>query len=396
MTIGATAASTTGRSLPILFGLSFAHLINDLIQSLLPSVYPLLKESLGLTFFEIGLITFVFQVTGSILQPIVGMVTDKRPMPMSMVVGMACSLTGLLILAGASAYWMVLLSAATIGVGSSIFPPEASRVVRAAAGGAYGFAQSVFQVGGNGGQAIGPLLAALLILPFGQAAIGWTASIAIIGGILLFIVGRWYAGHLGVRARTSQTPPPLAPGVKLTLALLLILVFSKNFYMAGMQSFYPFVLMDRFGIDARMGQIYLFVFMAAAAIGVMAGGPLADRIGRRQVLWLSVIGALPFSLILPFATSLWLTVIASFIAAFLIALPSSALIVEAQSCAPGRVGMIGGLFFGFAFGAGGLGAAILGGLADSLGLPLIYLAMALLPALGIAIFFLPRTNAAPA
>lgn len=388
------AASPAPRALPVLFGLSAAHLINDLIQSLLPSVYPLLKEKLALSFFEIGLITFIFQATASVLQPLVGIYTDKKPLPMSLVVGMACSLTGLLVLAQAHAFWVVLMAAAIIGIGSSIFHPEASRVARAASGGAYGFAQSVFQVGGNAGQAVGPLVAALFILPYGQGAIGWVSIVAVIGAIVLFNVGRWYQGHLGTRVAAKATLPPLAPGVVLTIALLLVLVFSKNFYMAGMQSFFGFVVMERFGLDARAGQLYTFVFMLAAAFGVLAGGPLADRIGRRTVLWLSVIGALPFSLALPMATSLPLTVVASFIAAFLIALPSSAIIVEAQQAAPGRVGLIGGLFFGFAFGAGGLGAAVLGGLADKTGLETIYLLMAFLPALGLAILFIPR-RAAP-
>ncbi len=387
------ASPTTTRALPILFGLSAAHLINDLIQSLLPSVYPLLKVELGLSFAQIGLITFLFQATASVLQPMVGIYTDTRPKPMSLVVGMGCSLAGLLILSQAHAFWVVLLAAAVIGVGSSIFHPEASRVARAASGGAYGFAQSVFQVGGNAGQAVGPLVAALFILPFGQSAIGWVSVVALIGAVLLYRVGHWYATHLGTRNKGAQALPPLEAGAVMTIVLLLVLVFSKNFYMAGMQSFFGFVMMERFGADARTGQLYTFVFMAAAAFGVLAGGPLADRIGRRQVLWLSVIGALPFSLALPFLASLPLTMIGAFIASLLIALPSSAIIVEAQQVAPGRVGLIGGLFFGLAFGAGGLGAAVLGLLADKAGLETIYLLMAFLPALGVAIFFLPRRPA---
>lgn len=388
----AAAPAAAPRSLTVLFGLSAAHLINDLIQSLLPSVYPILKETLSLSYFEIGLITFIFQVTASILQPMIGIATDKRPMPMSLVAGMGCSLAGLLLLSQAHAFWIVLLAAAIIGIGSSIFHPEASRVARAASGGAFGFAQSVFQVGGNAGQAIGPLVAALFILPFGQAAVGWVGIVALVGAIVLYRIGRWYQSHMTARPVQTAALQPLAPGVALAITLLLVLVFSKSFYMAGMQSFFGFVLMERFSLDARAGQLYTFVFMAAAAFGVLAGGPLADRIGRRTVLWLSVIGALPFSLALPFLTSLPLTVIGSFVASFLIALPSSAIIVEAQQSAPGRVGLIGGLFFGFAFGAGGLGAAVLGGLADKTSLDTIYLLMAFLPVLGVAIFFLPRRS----
>lgn len=376
-------------ALPILFALSGCHLINDLIQSLLPSVYPLLKQDLGLTFFEVGLITFVFQITASILQPMVGSFTDKNPLPMSLFVGMLCSLVGLLMLSQAHAFWLVLVAAATIGVGSSIFHPEASRVARAAAGGAYGFAQSVFQVGGNAGSAIGPLVVALFVLPFGQGAIAWVGVLALAGAFMLLRVGQWYAGHLGARKSAGAVLPPLAAEAKRIIGLLLVLVFSKNFYMAGMSSFFAFVLMQRFGLSIRDAQLYTFVFMAAAALGVLAGGPLSDRFGRHNILWLSVVGVLPFSMALPFV-NFPLTVVASFLAGFLMALPSSAIIVEAQQAAPGRVGLIGGLFFGFAFGAAGLGAAILGALADRAGLDTIYLALGFLPALGLAIFLLPR------
>lgn len=391
----AAASSATKATLPILFALSAGHLINDLVQSLLPSVYPLLKQELGLTFFEVGLITFVFQITASILQPMIGTFTDKRPMPMSLFVGMLCSLVGLLLLSRAHAFWLVLLAASIIGIGSSIFHPEASRVARAAAGNAFGFAQSVFQVGGNAGQAIGPLIVALFILPWGQGAIAFVGLVALAGAFMLLQVGRWYARHLAAR-KAQPTPPPLSGRVILALGLLLVLTFSKNFYVAGMQTFFAFALIEKFGVTVKDSQIYLFVFMAAAALGVMLGGPLADRIGRKNVLWLSVAGMLPFSIALVYAPTLWLTVLLSFIAALLMALPSSALIVEATSYAPGRVGLIGGLFFGFAFGAGGLGAAILGWVAQQTSLMTIYTGMAFLPALGFAIFFLPRLEPRPA
>ena len=299
--VGSRAGRAAGTVLPILAALSASHFLNDLIQSLLPSIYPILKQDLALSFAEIGLITFVFQVTASLLQPVVGVFTDKRPQPASLPIGMACSLAGLLLLSRAHALWVVLLAAAIIGLGSSIFHPESSRVARMAAGGRFGFAQSFFQVGGNTGQAIGPLLAALVVVPFGQPAVAWFGGAALLGMVLLTYVSRWYAHHLGQRRTASAAVAPLTRKQWTAIAILLALVFSKNFYMASLQSFYTFYLIERFGLSIQDSQIYLFVFMAAVAAGTFLGGPLGDRFGRAVVIWVSIVGVLPFSLALPYA-----------------------------------------------------------------------------------------------
>ena len=385
-------ASATGFALPVLAALSASHLLNDLIQSLLPAVYPILKQDLALSFAQIGLITFVFQVTASLLQPLVGIATDKRPRPGSLVVGMACSLVGLLLLSGAHTLWIVLAAAATIGLGSSIFHPESSRVARAASGGRFGFAQSFFQVGGNTGQATGPLLAALIVVPFGQRAIAWFAAAALVGMALLFYVGRWYGHHLGASRKVTATPAPLSRAQWTAIVILLALVFSKNFYMASLQSFYTFYLIERFGLSIQASQFYLFVFMGAIAAGTFFGGPLGDRFGRNAVIWMSIVGVLPFSLALPYANFTG-TVILTVVIGFVMASAFPAILVYAQELAPDRIGMIGGLFFGFAFGTAGVGAAVLGLVADRFGLDLVYRGCALLPAIGLLMLAMPRRTA---
>ena len=396
MTVEAVGSRTTGTAagtvLPILTALSASHFLNDLIQSLLPSVYPILKQDLSLSFAEIGLITFVFQVTASLLQPFVGVFTDKRPLPASLAVGMACSLVGLVLLSRAHAFWVVLFAAAVIGIGSSIFHPESTRVARLASGGRFGFAQSFFQVGGNTGSAIGPLLAALVVVPFGQGAIAWFGAAAILGMVLLVYVGHWYARHLGARRVAAAAVAPLTRKQWIAITILLVLVFSKNFYMASLSSFYTFYLIERFGLSIQDSQIYLFVFMAAVAAGTFLGGPLGDRFGRSVVIWVSIVGVLPFSLALPFvgfAGTVALTVIIGFVMAS--AFP--AIVVYAQELTPGRVGLIGGLFFGFAFGTGGLGAALLGVLADHTSLDFVYRLCSVLPAIGLLMLAMPKEAA---
>lgn len=384
----AAARPLAGAALPILFALSASHLINDLIQSLLPSIYPLLKERLSLSFGQVGAIQFVFLITASILQPLVGISTDRKAQPFSLAVGMGCSLAGLLLLSTAGAYALVLLAASIIGMGSSIFHPEASRVARAASGGRYGFAQSVFQVGGNSGQAIGPLLAALIIAPLGQGAVAWFAVVALLGLALLTWVGRWYSAHLGAARKAAAPPPPLSGAQKRAIAILLALVFSKNFYMSSFHSFYTFYLIQRFGLTIADSQIWLFVFLAAVAAGTLAGGPIGDRFGRSFILWTSVLGVLPFTLALPwagFVTTVALTVVIGFV----MGCSFPAIVVYAQEIAPGRVGTIGGLFFGLSFGMAGLGAASFGLLADAAGLDMVYRVSSFLPAIGLLLWFMP-------
>lgn len=398
MTLDATrpAASAAPRTaLPILTALSVSHCLNDLLQSLLPAIYPNLKQDLSLSFAEIGFITLVFQVTASLLQPAVGVVTDKKPQPYSLAVGMACSTVGLLLLSRAHAYGVVLIAAAIIGTGSSIFHPESSRVARAASGGRFGFAQSFFQVGGNTGQAIGPLLAALVIAPNGQYAVAWFVIVPLVGMALLARVGRWYAGHLGERRKVAANPAPLSRKQWIAISILLVLVFSKNFYMASLQSFYTFYLIERFHLTIQDSQLYLFVFMFAIAAGTFFGGPIGDRFGRVAVIWVSIVGVLPFSLALPFVGFFW-TVVLTGIIGFVMASSFPAIVVYAQELAPGRVGMIAGLFFGFAFGTGGLGAAALGVLADHTSLDFVYRLCAILPAIGVLMLAMPKQDdAAP-
>jgi len=378
---------------PILFAISFCHLLNDMNQSLLAAIYPILKSSFHLDFSQIGLITLVFQVTASLLQPFVGIYTDKRATPYSLVAGMGFTLTGLLVLSVAPRYSMLLMAAALIGMGSSVFHPESSRVARMASGGRHGLAQSLFQVGGNGGTALGPLLAAFIVLPRGQSSIAWFSAAALLGMLILWKVGSWYKAHIAERAKRKATPAdshPVLPAKKVAfaIAILVVLIFSKYFYIASISSYYTFYLISKFHIPVRDAQLYLFLFLGSAAIGTFAGGPVGDRIGRKYVIWGSILGVLPFSLLLPYANLQW-TAILTIPIGLIIASAFSAILVYAQELVPGRIGMISGLFFGFAFGMGGIGAAVLGRLADLTSITFVYNVCAYLPALGLLAAILP-------
>ena len=386
---GAQVAGTT--VLPILLAVSAGHFLNDTMQSVLVSIYPLIKEPLALDFVQIGIITLAFQLTASILQPLIGLYTDKRPQPFSLPFGMAATFVGVLVLSVAGGFATVLLAAALIGIGSSVFHPEGSRVARLAAGGRYGFAQSVFQVGGNAGQAIGPLLVVLLVIPNSQLYIAWFALAALIGIGILSRVGLWYRDHLALR-RTGDAVAALSPvgrnRVIAALAVLLALTFSKNFYAAAFGSYFTFFMIERFAVSVGSAQIHLFLFLGAVAVGTLIGGPIGDRIGRKPILWISILGVLPLSLALPFANLFWTDVLAVLIG-LTMASAFPAIVVYAQQLLPGRVGMIGGLFFGFAFGMGGIGAVLIGWLADSWGIEWAFRLCALLPAIGLLVVFLP-------
>ncbi|HEX6834262.1 MAG TPA: MFS transporter [Rudaea sp.] len=379
-------------ALAVLATVSLCHCLNDLIQSLLPAIYPLLKVKYALDFGQIGLITLVFQVTASLLQPVVGTFTDRRPMPFSLAIGMGFTLLGLLLLSRAAYPWL-LVAAALIGTGSSVFHPESSRIARLASGGRHGFAQSVFQVGGNLGSASGPLLAAFIVLPNGQGSIAWFSIVALLGIFLLTRVGAWYRDHMVARAKApaAHAPVQALPTKKVALAIgvLLVLIFSKYFYLASLNTYYTFYLMERFGVTAQSAQIHLFLFLGAIALGTLVGGPIGDRFGRKYVIWVSILGVLPFTLLLPHANLFWtgaLTVVIGLI----LSSAFSAILVYATELLPGKVGMVAGLFFGFAFGMGGLGAALLGQLADAKGIEYVYELCAFLPALGLLTVFLPN------
>ncbi|RAI02588.1 MFS transporter [Acuticoccus sediminis] len=378
-------------TLAVLVALSVCHGLNDTIQSLLPAVYPLLQQNYALTFGEVGIIHFAFMATASLLQPAVGIATDKRPVFQIATLGMGASLIGLVVLAFAGSYGLLLVSAMMIGVGSSIFHPDSSRTARAASGGRYGFAQSLFQVGGNTGSAIGPLLAAFIVLPFGQSSIAWFAALALIGMVVLYNVGAWAKReHIRVKSRPKAAASSIAPPrhVPLLLAMLGVLVISKYVYMASLNGYYTFYLIDTFGLSVGQSQLMLFVFLAAVAAGTFAGGPIGDRIGRKAVIVVSILGVLPFSLALPHV-GLVGTGIMSAAAGFILASAFSAILVYAQHLVPGRVGLVSGLFFGFAFGIGGIGAALLGFLADAYGIQFVYQVCSVLPAAGIIGIFLP-------
>jgi FSR family fosmidomycin resistance protein-like MFS transporter len=389
---GARTAGTT--VLPVLLAVSAGHFLNDTMQSALLSIYPLVKGPLALDFVQIGIITLAFQLTASILQPIIGLYTDRRPQPFSLPFGMAATFLGMLLLAVAGGFATMLLAACLIGIGSSVFHPEASRVARLAAGGRYGFAQSVFQVGGNAGQAISPLVVALLVIPNGQLYIAWFAFAAVIGILILSRVGLWYRDHLALRPSGGAVAAASPVGRRQAIAavaILLALTFSKNFYMAGFASYYTFFLMDRFAVSVGSAQIHLFLFLGAVAVGTLIGGPIGDRIGRKPILWISILGVLPLSLALPFVSLFWTDVLAVLIG-LTMASAFPAILVYAQQLLPGRVGMIGGLFFGFAFGMGGIGAALIGWLADARGIEWAFQLCALLPALGLLVVFLPSLD----
>jgi FSR family fosmidomycin resistance protein-like MFS transporter len=380
--------------LAVLVALSFTHFLNDTVQSLLPAIYPIIKTTFRLNFGQIGLITLAFQLTGAFLQPFVGFYTDRNPRPYSLPIGMAFTLGGLLLLAFAQQYAVVLCGAALIGIGSSVFHPEASRVARLASGGQHGFAQSLFQLGGNFGAATGPLIAAFIVAPHGQKSIALLALVPLIGMGVLSSVNNWYARQLASKHRR----PPAAvhfeglgkKQIAGALLILLALVFSKFVYLASISSYYTFYLIQKFGVSVPHAQLLLFLFLGATALGTLLGGPVGDRIGRRHVLFGSILGVLPFTLALPYANSLFLTALLTVIIGFILSSAFAVIIVYAQELLPGRVGTVAGLFFGFAFGMAGLGAAVLGVLADHTSITFVYHVTAFLPAIGLLTYFLPK------
>ena len=393
-TVPAAVRAPGATAVGVLAAISVSHLLNDTLQSLIPSIYPLLKVSLGLNFSQIGLITFTLQVTASLLQPLVGMYTDRRPMPYSLVGGMAFSLVGLLLLSAATTLGVILLAAGLMGVGSSIFHPESSRIARMSSGGRHGLAQSVFQVGGNMGSSLGPLLAAFFVVPHGQSSLAWCGLIAVVAIVLLARVGRWSAHHRPPAAHRAPSRD-WEPRAGLTrsrvvgaLVVLGVLIFSKSFYLASLSSYYIFYLISRFGLSTQSAQVHLFVFLGAAAAGTILGGPIGDRIGPKWVIWGSILGVFPFTFALPYANLFW-TGVLSVVIGLIIASAFSAILVYAQELVPGRVGTIGGIFFGFAFGMGGLGAAALGRLADATSIEYVYRLCAYLPLIGVLTVFLP-------
>jgi MFS transporter, FSR family, fosmidomycin resistance protein len=380
----------------VLTAVSFCHLLNDMVQSLVPSMYPILKDSFHLDFTRIGLITLTYQITASLLQPVVGYFTDRKPVPYSLPVGMGFTLVGLLLLAVAPTFALLVLASSLIGVGSAVFHPESSRVARLASGGQHGMAQSFFQLGGNTGSAIGPLLAALIILPRGQIGAAWFSLAALLGIIVLVQVGHWYKARIGqLRSRPAHAADAALQlprkKVAIALAVLVALIFSKYFYLASFSSYYTFYLIAKFGLSVRSSQMYLFVFFGAVAAGTLIGGPVGDRIGRKFVIWCSILGVLPFTLLLPYVNLFW-TAVLSVIIGFVIASAFSAILVYGQDLIPGRVGMISGLFFGFAFGMGGIGAAVLGRLADATSILFVYKVCSYLPALGLLTALLPTLD----
>jgi FSR family fosmidomycin resistance protein-like MFS transporter len=386
------AVGAQNSALGILFALSFSHLLNDAIQALIPALYPLLKLSFNLTFTQIGLITLTFQMCGSVFQPAVGFYTDKYPKPYSLVAGMGLTLTGLILLALAPAYLVVLLAAGTIGLGSAVFHPESSRMARLASGGRHGFAQSLFQVGGNTGTSLGPLLAAWIIVPRGQHYILVFTALALAGMLVLSRVGKWYALHLNERKKAgSGAVHAVLPRrtIVLSLCVLLALIFSKFFYLASMTNYYTFYLIQKFGLSIQQSQFYLFAFLFATAVGTLVGGPVGDRIGRKAVIWISILGMAPFSLLLPHANLFW-TAVLSVITAFIMSSAFPAILVYATELLPGNVGLIAGLFFGTAFGMAGIGSAVLGKLADATSVSFVVKVCAFLPLIGLLTAFLPN------
>lgn len=376
----------------VLFAAAGCHLINDTMQAVLYAVYPLLRDAYALTFTQVGLITMVFQVLASVLQPLIGNFTDRRPMPWVMPLAPTCTMAGLLLLASATSYPVILLAAMTIGVGSALFHPDASRVSRLASGGRYGFAQSTFQVGGNVGTAIGPLLAAAIVLPRGQGAIAWFALLATAAIVILSFVARWYRDHLVAKAsapKAATTSPHSQNQIALALTVLVALMFSKFVYTSSLHSFYSFYLIDHFGVSNHDAQLFLFVLLGAIAVGTFAGGPIGDRIGTKKVIWFSILGTLPFSLALPYM-NLTGTILMTIPIGLIISSAFSAMIVYAQELLPGRVGMISGMFFGLAFGLAGLGAVALGKLADTTSIDYVFKVCSILPALGVLALFLPN------
>jgi FSR family fosmidomycin resistance protein-like MFS transporter len=386
------AAAAAGPAYVVLAGISFSHFLNDTMQSLIASVYPILKDNYALDFAQIGMITLAFQFTASLLQPLVGHFTDKKAQPFSLAIGMGFTFFGLLLLSVAHSYGIILIAASLVGLGSAVFHPESARIARLASGGRYGFAQSVFQLGGSFGTSMGPVLAALIVVPFGQSSIGWFSTIAFLAIVILWRIGVWYRPQIGTKKLATIERHPDAPDqrrVKIALVVLVALLFSKQLYVSSLSSYYIFYLIEKFGVSTQAAQLYLFVFLAANAAGAFFGGPLGDRFGRKYVIWFSILGALPFTLALPYAGLFTGAVLTVFIGLILSSATSS-IIVFAQELMPHRFGMISGVFFGVAFGIGGLGAAVLGKLADHTGIAFVYQVCAFLPALGLLAVFLPK------
>ncbi|MGX1176912.1 MFS transporter [Pseudomonas sp. R151218B TE3479] len=390
----AAPAQSSPLVMRIIGAVALAHLINDLIQAVLPSIYPMLKDSYGLTFTQVGLITLTFQLTASLLQPWVGYHTDRHPKPWLLPAGTVCTLIGMVMMSMVGSFALILLAAALIGIGSSTFHPEASRVARLASGGRYGLAQSTFQVGGNAGSAFGPLLAAAIIIPYGQGNVAWFGLFALFALFVLYRISRWYANHLNLfKLKQGQAATHgLSKGRVLSaLVVLGLLVFSKYFYMASFTSYFTFYLIEKFDLSVASSQLHLFLFLGAVAAGTFFGGPIGDRIGRKAVIWFSILGVAPFTLILPHVDLLW-TSILSVVIGFILASAFSAIVVYAQELVPGNVGMIAGVFFGLMFGFGGIGAALLGHLADIRGIEYVYWLCSFLPLFGVLAIFLPRTK----
>jgi FSR family fosmidomycin resistance protein-like MFS transporter len=392
----ASHSSAQATAFTVILAVSFCHCINDVMQSLLSAIYPLLKDNYGLDFWQIGLLTFTFQVTASLLQPLIGMATDKRPMPYSLPYGMASSLIGLVVLAYAGHYVLLLIGASLIGLGSAIFHPESSRIARFASGGRFGLAQSLFQVGGNFGQSMGPLLAAFIVVPFGQTSIAWFAVGSLIGIVVLWRVGGWYSRltrALGNRKAASFVSPFPRRKVMWALSVLTLLVLTKNAYIASLSSYFTFYAIHKFGVSVQMSQVMLFLFLGASALGILLGGPFGDRYGQKAMIWFSIVGVLPFTLALPYANLEW-TMILTVLIGLILSSAFSNIVVFAQELVPGRVGMIAGIFFGFAFGIGGIAAAVLGVVADVKGIDFVFQICSYLPLLGLLTVFLPNMREA--
>lgn len=398
MNSSSTASNIDSNSLvqktvyPILFSIAFAHLLNDLLQAVIPAAYPILKENFNLSFTQIGLITLAYQLAASILQPIVGLYTDKRPKPFSQIFGMLFTMSGIVLLSYAANFSMIILAVVLVGIGSSIFHPEASRISFLASGGKRGLAQSIFQLGGNAGTAIGPLLVALIVVPNTQYYIIWFVVVAMIGLMVLSRIAFWYQSHLSLRANKKAVidlPNLSQTKIILSVVILMVLIFSKFFYMASMSSYFTFYLMDKFHLSVQDAQFHLVLFLASCAIGTLIGGPLGDKFGRKYVIWFSVLGAAPFTLLLPYVDLFW-TGILSVIIGTIISSAFPAILVFAQELLPKKLGMVSGLFYGFAFGMGGLGSALLGNLADHTSIDYVYHLCAYLPLIGIIAFFLPN------
>ena len=393
ITAGGKVPATGETAFGVILAISFCHLLNDMMQALLPAIYPNLKAELGLTFGQIGIVTLAYQITASILQPMVGLYADRRPTPMALPVGTLFSLAGLAVLSVAHAYGLVVVGASLLGMGSSVFHPEASRVARMASGGRYGLAQSLFQVGGNAGSALGPLAAAVVVVRWGQSSLAFFALLALLAGAILWNVAQWYRHHglprlHAAAAKSAAAAGPPSRQVVTGVLILVALVFSKYVYLASLTNYLTFYMMHRFGASVQNAQLHLFLFLGAVAVGTVAGGPLGDRFGRKYVIWFSILGVLPFSLLLPFANAFWTGPLVVMIG-LILASAFPAIIVFAQELAPGKVGMMSGLLFGFSFGMGGLGAAVLGLLADSQGIEAVYRICAFLPALGLLAALLP-------